>query len=122
MYTCPALDMIVVCLLFLLLLLMTASSQVCHNQRNIPCPGGVQAGCLPASSVCDGSPTCRDGQDEEEIFCGSWTCSPGLVKCPDNLQCIPELNVCSKARWRYPRHQGKQCIRGGTHSPEMCSK
>ena len=106
-----------------LILILTSPARCtqCHNKNNIACPGDL-GGCLPPSLVCDGSPTCKGGLDEAEEFCRSWRCSPGLVKCPDNLQCIPERDVCSRAHWRYNRHLGKLCVGGGTNSPHMCSK
>ena len=89
-----------------LIIMRSASSEVCDNKDNIPCPG-PEGGCLPPSSVCDGWDTCRHGEDEELQFCLSWNCSQGLVKCPDNLQCIAERSACAKAQWRYHRHEAQ---------------
>ena len=107
-----------------LIIMRSTSSEVCDNKDNIPCPG-PEGGCLPPSSVCDGWDTCRHGEDEELQFCLSWNCSQGLVKCPDNLQCIAERSACAKAQWRYHRHEAQYdnpCKGGGGSSLEMCSR
>ena len=106
---------------------VAASSWLCTNPQNVPCPGpqGASGGCLPPSSVCDGTETCREGEDEEEEFCRSWNCSPGMVKCPDNRQCIPERLACGKAVWRYHRLDSQYnapCRSGGATSSLMCSR
>ncbi len=44
--------------------------------------------CLPLQKVCDSKADCKDKSDEKALFCRSWTCAEGYVKCTDtNATC-----------------------------------
>lgn len=101
--------------------------KLAFNQGSVPCPGGD--GCLPESSMCDGLATCGDASDEDPSWCAGWPCAPGMVKCPDNIQCIPRRDLCHKALWRHKHLRGtnhvgraRSCVNGGTNSIQSCRR
>ena len=94
------------------------------SKGSVECPGGG-GGCLPGSSVCDGVETCEDGSDEDTDMCRRWDCVRGFSKCPDNVQCISDRDLCRKSVWRSRSHRrdwGRvvSCKNGGTNSVESC--
>ena len=103
------------------------NATMCAQWKCIPgyikCKDGLQ--CIHDIQMCTGHGTeCRDKSDEDPIVCRQYQCIKRniykkprqytqYIKCADNLQCIPEENICNGLRDRiWP-----DCLDG---SDELC--
>ncbi|XP_062600838.1 low-density lipoprotein receptor-related protein 1-like [Saccostrea cucullata] len=50
--------------------------------------------CVNPVEICDGTPQCDNGWDENPFVCRNFTCLPGFTKCVNESKCIPSPDLC----------------------------
>ncbi|XP_078324342.1 low-density lipoprotein receptor-related protein 1-like isoform X2 [Crassostrea virginica] len=75
--------------------------------------GSADKDCVNPVEICNGSPQCNNGWDEDPFVCLNFTCLPGFTKCVNDSMCIPTADLCEQPSCNPDLHQqqcsNKQC-------------